>query len=91
MKTFGLTRPVLRGWPICLPVGWASHVGGWNPMVSRLTEQAASCKELARRARRLAGALLEGPARRRLLRYAAELDDHGTSLGEKTTTSDTVH
>ena len=31
MKTFGLTRPVLRRWPIRLPVGWASHVDGWNP------------------------------------------------------------
>ena len=60
-------------------------------MVSRLTDQAASCRELARRARRLAGALLEGPARRRLLRYAAELDDHGTDLAEKAATSHTVH
>ena len=26
MKTFGLTRPVLRCWPILLPVRWAFYL-----------------------------------------------------------------
>ena len=42
---------------------------------SHLMEQAAACRELGKRARRLAGTFVDGPDRDRLLQYAKELDE----------------
>jgi hypothetical protein len=48
----------------------------------KLLEQAASCREVAKRARRLGGILVEGPDRDCLLRYAEELE--GRACGRET-------
>ena len=42
--------------------------------------QAAAARELAARARRLAHGVGEGAERKRLLQYAAELEEHATRL-----------
>ena len=41
---------------------------------AQLIGQAASCRDLARRARRLAGTFIDGPDSERLLTYADELE-----------------
>lgn len=47
---------------------------------SQLMEQAAAYRELAKRARRLAGSFVDGPDRDRLLEYAKELDEKAAGL-----------
>jgi hypothetical protein len=47
---------------------------------SQLPEQAATCRDLARRARRLAGTLLDGPDRDRLLQYVDEMEQRTGEL-----------
>jgi hypothetical protein len=47
---------------------------------SHLEVQAAAWRELAERAKRLAGGLLDGPDRDRLLDYSAELDQKAAAL-----------
>lgn len=50
---------------------------------SRISQQAADCRALAERARRLAGTLLDGPDKDELLRYAKELETRACGLGDK--------
>lgn len=45
-----------------------------------LEVQAAAWRELAKRARRLAGGLLDGPDRDRLLNYAGQLEQKAAGL-----------
>jgi hypothetical protein len=45
-----------------------------------LEVQAVAWRELAQRARRLAGGLLDGPDRDRLLKYSAELEQKAAEL-----------
>jgi hypothetical protein len=45
-----------------------------------LLKQAAGCRDLAKLARRLAGTLLDGPDRDRLLRYGEEVEEHAAGL-----------
>jgi hypothetical protein len=47
---------------------------------SHLKIEAAAWKELAERARRLAGSLLDGPDREQLLKYSAELEQKAAGL-----------
>jgi hypothetical protein len=47
---------------------------------SQLMEQATASREMAERAKRLAGSLIDGPDRTRLLRYAEELDEQTAAL-----------
>jgi hypothetical protein len=47
---------------------------------SHVEVQAAAWRELAERARRLAGSLLDGPDRDRLLNYSAELEQKAAGL-----------
>jgi hypothetical protein len=46
-------------------------------------EQLAACRDLARRARRLAGAFLDDPDRDRLLRYAEEMETRAAELEQE--------
>ena len=45
-----------------------------------LEVQAAAWRELAKRARRLAGGLLDGPDRDRLLKYSAQLEEKAAGV-----------
>ena len=47
---------------------------------SQLIGQAASCRDLARRAKRLAGTFVDGIERERLLGYAEELEQQAADL-----------
>jgi hypothetical protein len=55
---------------------------GGDPMnnASRISEQAAACRALAERARRLAGTFVDGPDRNDFLDYAKELEAQASSL-----------
>ena len=50
---------------------------------SQLPEQAAACRDLARRAKRLAGTFLDGQDRERLLQYAEELEQRAGQLEQE--------
>ena len=50
---------------------------------SPVSQQAADCRALAERARRLAGTLLDGPDKDELLRYAKELETRASGLEDK--------
>ena len=52
-----------------------------------LLKQAAECRGLAERARRLAGTFLDGPDKDELLGYAEELEAQATSLEKQATIS----
>jgi hypothetical protein len=52
-------------------------------MASTLAKQAAATRDLARRARRLAGTLIEAEDVDRLLRYAEELDAQAVDLDRR--------
>jgi hypothetical protein len=47
---------------------------------SHIEVQATAWRELAKRAKRLAGTLLDDPARDRLLKYSAELEQKAAGL-----------
>ena len=51
-----------------------------------LMEQMVECKDLAKRARRLAGTFTDGPDRARLQRYAEELEGQATALEKRADT-----
>jgi hypothetical protein len=50
---------------------------------SQLPEQAAACRDLARRARRLAGTFLNDQDRERLLQYAEEMEQRAGELEQQ--------
>ena len=52
---------------------------------SQLIEQATASRDMAKRARRLAESLIEGPDRTCLLRYAEELDEETAALENQAT------
>jgi hypothetical protein len=52
-------------------------------MASKLAEQATITRDLARRAKRLAGTLTESEDADRLLRYAQELEDQAVDLDRR--------
>jgi hypothetical protein len=47
---------------------------------SQLAEKTAACRDLAKRARRLAGTFLDGPDKDRLIQYAEDLDEQAAGL-----------
>ena len=52
-------------------------------MASKLAEQATATRDLARRAKRLAGTLIDSDDAERLLRYAQELEDQAVDLDRR--------
>ena len=52
-------------------------------MASKLAEQATVTRDLARRAKRLAGTLIDPDEADRLLRYAQELEDQAVDLDRR--------
>ena len=52
-------------------------------MASKLAEQASATRDLARRAKRLAGTLVAPEDTDRLLRYAQELEDQAVDLDRR--------
>jgi hypothetical protein len=52
-------------------------------MASKLAEQATATRDLARRAKRLAGTFIEPKDADRLLRYAQELEDQAVDLDRR--------
>jgi hypothetical protein len=55
---------------------------------SQVLEQAAACRALAKRARHLAGTLVDGPDRKELIGYANELESQASSLERQEKVSD---
>ena len=47
---------------------------------SELLERAAACRDVAKRAKRLAASLLGGPERDRLIAYSVELEEQASGL-----------
>jgi hypothetical protein len=52
-----------------------------------LLKQAAQCRDLAKRARRLAGTLVDGPDMDELLGYTQELEAQASSLEKQASSS----
>lgn len=58
-----------------------SSDGSQNPVI---------CRDLAKRARRLAGTFLDGPDKRRLLRYADEMEQRAMELDKAPSSASNV-
>lgn len=55
------------------------------PMAANLSDQAIAARDLAKRARRLAGTLTTPDVADRLLRYAVELEEQAADLDRRAT------
>jgi hypothetical protein len=84
-----------QGWPAWRDVQYCTQPGNWMnmprigfsgrayPMAAKLSDQAAASRDLARRARRLAGTLTTPDDAARLLRYAEELEAQAVDLDRR--------